>query len=218
MAASSAPALLCVASSSSPFASFSRCHLNPKPLSFPIKSSTKISSYVTVKKLAPSPLTIVCGRTSRSQVATGNKPAQSDPVYRNRLVNLFVNRILKNGKKSLAYFIIYQALKRIQQKTGSNPLPVLREAVLAVAPDVKVKPTRVGGTIQQVPMELGLVEGRTLAIRWLLTAARKRQGRSMVIKLSSEIMDAVKGTGEAIRRKEATHKTAEANRAFVHFR
>nr|QKY65118.1 plastid 30S ribosomal protein S7 [Passiflora oerstedii]QKY65130.1 30S ribosomal protein S7 [Passiflora oerstedii] len=218
MAASSATASFCVASSSSPCAYLRRCLLNPKQSSFPVNSPAKIASNVTVKKLTPPPLTIVCSRGSRGQVAAGNKPARSDPVYHNRLVNLFVNRILKNGKKSLAYFIIYQALKRIQQKTGSNPLPVLREAVLSVAPDVKVKPTRVGGTTQQVPVEIGSMQGKILAIRWLLKAARKRQGRSMVIKLSSEIMDAAKGTGEAVRQRESIHKMAEANRAFVHVR
>nr|QKY65113.1 plastid 30S ribosomal protein S7 [Passiflora contracta]QKY65134.1 30S ribosomal protein S7 [Passiflora contracta] len=216
MAASSAPASFCVAPSTSPCAFIHRCHISPKPVSFPVNSPAKIASNVTVKKLTPAPLTIVCSR--RGQVTPGKKPAGPDPVYRNRLVNLFVNRIMKNGKKSLAYFIIYQALKRIQQKTGSNPLPVLRDAVLAVTPDVKVKSTRVGGTTQQVPVEIGSVVGKTLAIRWLLGAARKRQGRSMVIKLSSEIMDAAKGAGEAVRLKEATHKTAEANRAFVYFR
>ncbi|KAJ4836340.1 hypothetical protein Tsubulata_007303 [Turnera subulata] len=151
-------------------------------------------------------------------VDPGNKPPKADPVYRNRLVNLFVNRILKNGKKSLAYYIIYQALRRIQQKTGSNPLPVLRDAVLQVTPDVMAKATRVGGSTQQVPVEVGLAQGRQFAIRWILEAARKRNGKSMVFKLSSELMDAAKGNGEAFRKKEAMHKTAEANRAFAQFR
>nr|QKY65114.1 plastid 30S ribosomal protein S7 [Passiflora auriculata]QKY65136.1 30S ribosomal protein S7 [Passiflora auriculata] len=213
MAGSSAPASLCAAPYSS-CAFFRRGHLSPNLSSFPVNSPAKIAANVTVKKLTPTPLTIVCSRGSGGQV-TGKKPARSDPVYGNRLVNLFVNRILKDGKKSVAFFIVYQALKRIQEKTKSNPLPILREAVIAVTPDVKVKPTRVGGSIQQVPIEIGTVQGRTLAIQWILRAARKRNGRSMVIKLSSEIMEAAQGTGEAIRRKEMTHKTAEANRAFA---
>nr|QKY65115.1 plastid 30S ribosomal protein S7 [Passiflora biflora] len=214
MAASSAPASLCAAPSSSPCAFIRRGHLNPNLSSFPVNSPAKIAANVTVKKLTPTPLTIVCSRGSGGH-DTRKKPASSDPVYGNRLVNLFVNRIMKDGKKSLAFFIVYQALKRIQQKKKSNPLHTLREAVTAVTPDVKVKPTRVGGSIQQVPVEIGTVQGKTFAIQWLLKAARKRSGQSMIIKLSSEIMDAAQGNGEAIRIKEMTHKTAEANRAFA---
>nr|QKY65119.1 plastid 30S ribosomal protein S7 [Passiflora tenuiloba]QKY65128.1 30S ribosomal protein S7 [Passiflora tenuiloba] len=217
MAASSAPASLCAAPSSSPCAFYRRGHLNPNLFSFPVNSPGKIATNVTVKKLTPPPLTIVCSRGSSGK-ETRKKPVSSDPVYGNRLVNLFVNRVLKDGKKSLAYYIVYQALKRIQQKTKSNPLHTLREAVIQATPDVKVKPTRVGGSIQQVPVEIGTVQARTIAIQWLLRAARKRHGRSMIIKLSSELLDAAQGNGEAIRLKEMTHKTAEANRAFTEVR
>ncbi|KAL2235836.1 UNVERIFIED_CONTAM: 30S ribosomal protein S7, chloroplastic [Sesamum indicum] len=146
------------------------------------------------------------------------KTAKSDPIYRNRLVNMLVNRILKHGKKSLAYQIIYRAMKKIQQKTETNPLSVLRQAIRGVTPDIAVKARRVGGSTHQVPIEIGSTQGKALAIRWLLAASRKRPGRNMAFKLSSELVDAAKGSGDAIRKKEETHKMAEANRAFAHFR
>ncbi|CAK7329888.1 unnamed protein product [Dovyalis caffra] len=187
--------------------------LNPNRLSFPINSNTVKRAPNLAVQHAPLPLKVLCGRGNRG--ATTKKSPTSDPVYQNRLVNMFVNRILKRGKKSLAYQIIYRALKKIQQKTESNPLAVLRAAVQGVTPDVSVKSRRVGGSTHQVPVEVGTLQGKALAIRWLLEASRKRQGRSMVLKLSSEVMDAAKGNGEAIRKKETTHKMAEANRAFV---
>ncbi|KAJ9181111.1 hypothetical protein P3X46_009277 [Hevea brasiliensis] len=121
------------------------------------------------------------------------KTAKSDPIYRNRLVNMLVNRILKHRKKSLAYQIIYQAMKKIQQKTEKIPLSVL------------------------LPIEMGSTQGKALAIRWLLGASRKLSGRNMVFKLSFELVDAAKGSGDAIRKKEETHRVEEANKAFAHF-
>nr|YP_003933886.1 ribosomal protein S7 [Erodium texanum]ACH47728.1 ribosomal protein S7 [Erodium texanum]ADJ66284.1 ribosomal protein S7 [Erodium texanum] len=147
------------------------------------------------------------------------KTAKSDPIYRNRLVNMLVNRILKHGKKSLAYQILYRAMKRVQQKEQRNPLSVLRQAIRQITPDIAVKTRRKkGGSTQQVPIEIGSTQGKVLAIRWLLEAARKRSGRNMAFKLSSELGDALKGKGAAIRKKEETRKMAEANRAFAHFR
>nr|QHN54991.1 ribosomal protein S7 [Anchomanes hookeri]QHN55005.1 ribosomal protein S7 [Anchomanes hookeri] len=146
------------------------------------------------------------------------KTAKSDPIYRNRLVNMLVNRILKHGKKSLAYQIIYRALKKVQEKRKTNPLSVLRQAIRRVTPDIAVKARRVRGLTHQVPIEIGSTQGKTLAIRWLLGASRKRPGQSMAFKLSSELVDAAKGSGNAIRKKEETYKIAEANRAFAHFR
>ncbi|KAL6511431.1 NAD(P)H-quinone oxidoreductase subunit 2 A, chloroplastic [Orobanche minor] len=145
------------------------------------------------------------------------KTAKSDPIYSNRLVNMLVNRILKHGKKSLAYQIIYRAMKQIQKKTETNPLSVLRQAIRGVTPDIAVKARRVGGSTHQVPIEIGSTQGKALAIRWLLAASRKRRGRNMAFKLSSELVDAAKGSGDAIRKKEETHKMAETNRAFAHF-
>lgn len=146
------------------------------------------------------------------------RTAKSDPIYRSRLVNMLVNRILKRGKKSLAYQIIYQALKMIHQKKETNPLPVLRQAIRRVTPYIAVKARRVKGSTRQVPFEIGSKRGKVLAIRWLLGAARKRPGQNMAFNLSSELMDAAKGSGGAIRKKEETYRIAEANRAFAHFR
>ncbi|CAH9120597.1 unnamed protein product [Cuscuta europaea] len=106
---------------------------------------------------------------------------------------MLVNRILKNGKKSLAYQIIYRAVKKIQQKTKKNPLSVLRQAIGRVTPDITVKARRVGGSTHQVPVEIGSTQGKALAIRWLLAASRKRPGKDMAFKLSSELVDAAKG-------------------------
>ncbi|KAL0315467.1 UNVERIFIED_CONTAM: 30S ribosomal protein S7, chloroplastic [Sesamum radiatum] len=105
-----------------------------------------------------------------------------------------------------------------QFKTETNPLSVLRQAIRGVTPDIAVKARRVGGSTHQVPIEIGSTQGKALAIRWLLAASRKRPGRNMAFKLSSELVDAAKGSGDAIRKKEETHKMAEANRAFAHFR
>ncbi|CAL5182595.1 unnamed protein product [Lathyrus oleraceus] len=155
---------------------------------------------------------------SRRGTAEKKKIAKSDPIYRNRVVNMLVNRIMKHGKKSLAYLIIYRAMKRIQQKTKTNPLSVLREAIRRVTPNLAVKARRVSGSTHQVPIEIESTQGKELAIRWFLAASRKRPGRNMAFKLSSELVDAAKGSGDAIRKKEETHRMAEANRTFAHFR
>nr|YP_010045350.1 ribosomal protein S7 [Mnium marginatum]QPF96958.1 ribosomal protein S7 [Mnium marginatum] len=146
------------------------------------------------------------------------KTGKSDPIYRNRLVNMMVNRILKHGKKSLAYRILYKAMKNIKQKTKKNPLSVLRQAIRRVTPNVTVKARRLGGSTYQVPIEIKSAQGKALAIRWLLGASRKRSGRNMAFKLGYESIDAARDNGDAIRKKEETHRMAEANRAFAHFR
>nr|YP_009701096.1 ribosomal protein S7 [Parasitaxus usta]QEQ14301.1 ribosomal protein S7 [Parasitaxus usta] len=150
---------------------------------------------------------------------TGKKrTAKPDPIYNNRLVNMLVNRILKHGKKSLAYQILYRAIKKIQQKTDKNPLVVLRQAIRGVTPKVAVKARRKSGSTYQVPIKIKYAKGKVLAIRWLLGASRKRPGRNMDINLSYELLDAAKKRGNAIRKKEETHRMAEANRAFAHYR
>nr|YP_009948626.1 ribosomal protein S7 [Sphaeropteris brunoniana]YP_009948646.1 ribosomal protein S7 [Sphaeropteris brunoniana]YP_010395724.1 ribosomal protein S7 [Cyathea lepifera]YP_010395744.1 ribosomal protein S7 [Cyathea lepifera]QKV46597.1 ribosomal protein S7 [Cyathea lepifera]QKV46614.1 ribosomal protein S7 [Cyathea lepifera]QOH97807.1 ribosomal protein S7 [Sphaeropteris brunoniana]QOH97827.1 ribosomal protein S7 [Sphaeropteris brunoniana]UQJ73799.1 ribosomal protein S7 [Cyathea lepifera] len=154
----------------------------------------------------------------RSSVVNRKRNIESDPIYRNRLVNMLVDRILKNGKKSLAYQIPYRAMKRIRQKTNRNPLSVLRQAVRGVTPDVVTESKRVGGSTYRVPVEVVPAEGKALAIRWLLIACRKRSGRSMALRSSDESMDAARNSGSAVRKKEETHKVAEANKAFAHFR
>jgi len=146
------------------------------------------------------------------------KTTKSDPIYRNRLVNMLVNRILKHRKKSLPYQIIYRAVKKIQQKTETNLLSVLRQAIRGVTSNIVVKARRVGGSTHQVPIEIGSTQGKTLAIRWLLGASRKCPGQNMTFKLSSELADAAKGSGDAIHKKEETHRMTEANRAYAHFR
>nr|YP_010268501.1 ribosomal protein S7 [Pseudocodon convolvulaceus]YP_010268519.1 ribosomal protein S7 [Pseudocodon convolvulaceus]QTZ17977.1 ribosomal protein S7 [Pseudocodon vinciflorus]QTZ17996.1 ribosomal protein S7 [Pseudocodon vinciflorus]UIG86709.1 ribosomal protein S7 [Pseudocodon convolvulaceus]UIG86727.1 ribosomal protein S7 [Pseudocodon convolvulaceus] len=146
------------------------------------------------------------------------KTAKYDPIYRNRLVNMVINRILKHGKKSLAYKILYRAVKKIHQKTKKNPLVVLRQAIRRVTPRTAVKARRVSGSTQQIPIAIGSTRGKVLAIRWLLAASRKRPGQNMAFKLSSELVDAAAGCGDAIRKREETHRKAEANRAFAHLR
>nr|YP_009379746.1 ribosomal protein S7 [Callitris rhomboidea]BAX56274.1 ribosomal protein S7 [Callitris rhomboidea] len=145
-------------------------------------------------------------------------PNQIDPIYDTKLVNMVVNRILKHGKKSLAYRIIYQSLKKIKQETDQNPLDVLRLAIFKLTPQLKLKSRRRSGSTYQVPIEIEEGEGKILAIRWLLESSRKRSGRNMQFKLSHEIMDAVKDKGDAIRKKQEIHKMAESNKAFAHYR
>nr|YP_009252759.1 ribosomal protein S7 [Cymbomonas tetramitiformis]ANA56893.1 ribosomal protein S7 [Cymbomonas tetramitiformis] len=141
-----------------------------------------------------------------------------DPIYHSRLVSMLVNRILQSGKKTLAQQIFYQAMKKIEESTQQDPVEVLRQAVLNVTPLLEVKARRVGGSTYQVPLEVSSERGTTLALRWLIKSARTRPGNEMVSKLANEIIDASNQTGNAIRKREETHKMAEANKAFAHFR
>nr|ANQ38709.1 ribosomal protein S7 [Cynomorium coccineum]ANQ38710.1 ribosomal protein S7 [Cynomorium coccineum]ANS54306.1 small ribosomal protein 7 [Cynomorium coccineum] len=144
---------------------------------------------------------------------------KNDPIYRNRLVNLLINHIMKHGKKSLAYKILYLVMKNIKKNTEKDPLSVLYGAIHKVTPNIAVKARRVGGSTHQIPIEIRSTQGGTLAIRWLLGASRKRSGKkNLALNLSSEFLDASKGNGYAIRKKEEIHKIAEGNRAFAHFR
>ena len=144
--------------------------------------------------------------------------AQPDPIYNSRLVTLLVARILKSGKKSLAQRIVYQALEVIAAKTEENPVLVLEKAVKNVTPQVEVKARRVGGSTYQVPIEIRAYRGTNISLKWITEFARGRSGKSMSSKLANEVMDAAKEAGNAIRRKEQTHKMAEANKAFAHFK
>nr|YP_009514525.1 ribosomal protein S7 [Lygodium microphyllum]YP_009514544.1 ribosomal protein S7 [Lygodium microphyllum]AXG76123.1 ribosomal protein S7 [Lygodium microphyllum]AXG76142.1 ribosomal protein S7 [Lygodium microphyllum] len=153
-----------------------------------------------------------------SVVANKKRTMESDPIYRNRLVNMLVDRIMKDGKKSLAYQILYQAMRQIRRETNRNPLSVLRQAVREVTPDVVTESKRVGGSTYRIPVEVVPAEGKALAIRWLLVACRKRSGRSMALRLSDESMDAARNSGSAVRKREEIHRMAEANKAFAHFR
>lgn len=131
---------------------------------------------------------------------------------------MLVNRILKHGKKSLAYQILYRAMKQIQQKTEKNPLSVLRKAVRKVTPKIAVKTRRARRSTRRVPVEIRSKQGKVLAIRWLLEASRKRSGQNMAFKLSSELVDAANNKGRAIDKKEETLSMAKANRTLTHFR
>ena len=141
-----------------------------------------------------------------------------DPVYNSRLVNMTVRRIMRSGKKSLASGIVYKALKTVGERTGNEPLEVFEKAIRNITPLVEVKARRVGGATYQVPMEVRQNRGTTLALRWLVKFSRSRSGRTMAGKLANEIMDAANETGGAIRKREETHKMAEANKAFAHYR
>ena len=144
--------------------------------------------------------------------------AAPDPIYNSRLVTLLVSRILKSGKKSLAQRIVYKALENISTKTDENPVLVLERAVKNVTPAVEVKSRRVGGSTYQVPVEIRAYRGTNISLKWITEFARERSGKTMSMKLSNEIIDAAKESGNSIRRKEQTHKMDDANKAFAHFR
>jgi small subunit ribosomal protein S7 len=146
------------------------------------------------------------------------RPIPADPVYNSRLVTMMVRRIMHSGKKSLANRIVYDAFKIIQERTGTEPMEVFERAVKNASPLVEVKARRVGGATYQVPMEVKTDRGVALALRWLIQFSRARAGKSMSSKLANELMDAANQTGGAIRKREETHRMAEANKAFAHYR
>jgi len=141
-----------------------------------------------------------------------------DPVYNNRMVARFINRMMIDGKKSVAERIFYDALEMAESRAGRPGIEVFEEALRRVMPQVEVKPRRVGGATYQVPVEVRPERRTALGIRWLVTFARRRNGRSMVEKLAGEILDAANGAGGAVRRREESYKMAEANKAFSHYR
>lgn len=141
-----------------------------------------------------------------------------DPIYGSKVFTKLVNQVMWDGKKSLAEKICYGAFDIIAQKTGRNPMEVFEEAMKNVTPVVEVRARRVGGANYQVPVEVRPERRQTLAIRWLVTFARKRGEKTMAQRLAAEIMDAANNTGGAVKKKEDTHKMAEANKAFAHYR
>jgi small subunit ribosomal protein S7 len=141
-----------------------------------------------------------------------------DMKYNNTSISMFVARLLKNGKRSVALTIMYDALTLVQEKTGKNPVDVMEQALKNVGPLMEVRPRRVGGATYQVPMEVPTDRRLTLAMRWILDSSRARSGKSFAEKLSAELMDAAGGQGSAVRKREESHKMAEANRAFSHYR
>ena len=141
-----------------------------------------------------------------------------DPKYRSVLVAKFINCMMKDGKKSVAESIFYKALNIIKEKTGKNPLEVFEKAVENVKPVLEVKSRRVGGATYQVPIEVRPERRISLAVKWIINSARARGERGMVSKLANELLEAYNNKGGAIKKKEDTHRMAEANRAFAHYR
>lgn len=141
-----------------------------------------------------------------------------DPIYNSYLVNLLTVRILKNGKKTLAQKIIQDTFKNIKQRTNEDPLIIFEKAVKNASPVVEVKATRKRGSTYQVPIEISGFRATNLALRWLVRFSKERSGRGMAIKLANELIDTSKGLGSTIRKKEETHRMAEANKAFAHYR
>ncbi len=142
-----------------------------------------------------------------------------DPLYQSQLVSKFINVLMKDGKKSVAERILYDALNTIKERTGEeDPVPVFQKAIDSVKPAVEVKSRRVGGSTYQVPIEVRPARKLALAMRWLIQAAKGRSEKTMRLRLAGELLDAAENRGVAIKRKEDTHRMAEANRAFSHYR
>lgn len=141
-----------------------------------------------------------------------------DVRYNNVDVQSFINRVMKHGKKSVAASQVYGAFDIIQERTGKEPLEVFQQAMKNATPIMEVKPRRVGGATYQVPMEVPPYRQFALATRWLIASARSRSGKSFAEKLAAEFMDAANNTGSSVRKREETHRMAEANRAFSHYR
>ena len=145
------------------------------------------------------------------------RPLVDDPVYGSKLVSQLVNRILLDGKKSIAEAIVYGALETVAEKTDQDPVVVLKRALDNIRPALEVRSRRVGGATYQVPVEVRPSRATTLALRWLVDFSRKRREKTMTERLANEIMDASNGLGAAVNRREDMHKMAESNRAFAHY-
>ena len=144
--------------------------------------------------------------------------AEGDAVYASALVTQVINKVMLDGKKSIAESIVYDALEQVGTKTGRPPIEVLEQAVKTVTPVLEVKGRRVGGANYQVPVEVPQRRARTLAVRWLVTFARERREKGMSVKLANEIMDAMNQQGGAFKRKDDVYRMAQANKAFAHYR
>ena len=141
-----------------------------------------------------------------------------DPIYKSKVVAKLINTIMLDGKKGTAQTIVYEAFDTVKNKTGKDALEVFNEAMENIKPQLEVKARRVGGSNYQVPVEVKDDRAQTLALRWLVNYANIRSGRGMASKLAAEIMDAANGVGGAVKKREDTHKMAEANKAFAHYR
>jgi small subunit ribosomal protein S7 len=143
---------------------------------------------------------------------------EGDIRYNNQLVSGLINRLMKQGKKSTATRVVYQAFDLMGERSNREPVEMFEQAISNISPRLEVKPRRVGGATYQVPIEVMPARRTSLAMRWLLAAARSRPGKTMAENLAGELMDAANGTGAAIKKREDTHRMAEANRAFAHYR
>jgi small subunit ribosomal protein S7 len=150
--------------------------------------------------------------------AAPKRPLIGDPVYDSPLVTQLVNKVLLHGKKTIAESIVYGAIDGAAEKTGGDAVTVLKRALDNIRPSLEVKSRRVGGATYQVPVEVKPGRATTLALRWLVSYSRGRREKSMRLRLMNEIVDASNGLGAAVKRREDTHKMAEANRAFAHYR
>ena len=146
------------------------------------------------------------------------RPVVVDPVYGSPLVSQLVSKILLDGKKTVAQSIVYDALEGTRAKTGIDPVQTLKKALDNIRPALEVKSRRVGGATYQVPVEVKPGRANTLALRWLVSFSRQRREKTMTERLMNELLDASNGLGAAVKRREDTHKMAEANRAFAHYR
>jgi len=150
--------------------------------------------------------------------AASRRATQPDPIYQNPLVTQLINKVMKDGKKSLAERLVYDALERISEQTANDPVLTLKKAVENTRPLLEVRSRRVGGATYQVPVEVKPQRGTTLALRWLVGFARQRREPTMAARLVGEIMEASQGQGSAVKRREDIHKMADANKAFAHYR
>ncbi|WP_347489928.1 30S ribosomal protein S7 [Desulfoscipio sp. XC116] len=150
--------------------------------------------------------------------AAPKRDIMSDPVYNNKVLTKLINQVMLDGKKGVAESICYGAFDIIQEKTGKDPMEVFEQAMKNVMPVLEVKARRVGGANYQVPVEVRPERRQTLAIRWITRYSRERSGRTMRERLADELIDASNSTGASVKRKEDTHKMAEANKAFAHYR
>ena len=146
------------------------------------------------------------------------RPLVNDPVYGSPLVTQLVNKVLIDGKKSTAESIVYGALEMCREKTGTDPVNTLKKALDNVRPSLEVRSRRVGGATYQVPVEVRPGRATTLALRWLVAFSRQRREKTMAERLANELLDASNGLGASVKRREETHKMAEANKAFAHYR
>ena len=147
-----------------------------------------------------------------------NRDVLPDPIYNSKVVTKLINTIMYDGKKGIAQSILYEAFDIIKERTGEEPLSVFEKAMENIKPTLEVKSRRVGGSNYQVPVEVTPARSQALGLRWLVKFSRDRGGKGMAVNLASEIIDAANGTGAAVKKREDTHRMAEANKAYAHFR